>query len=47
MCDKRRKLRNKRFEPEGFEKYKEMNNNMTRCKKKAKRNLIGEQCSAD
>ena len=26
MCDKRRDLRKKRFEPEGSEKYKEVNN---------------------
>ena len=35
LCDKRRELRNKRFEPEGSEKYKEVNNNIKRCMKKA------------
>ena len=34
-----------RFEPAGSEKYKEVNNNIKRCKKKAKENWIGEQCS--
>ena len=45
LCDKRRELRKKRFEPEGYEKYKEVNNNIKRCMKKAKENWIGEQCS--
>ena len=45
LCDKRRELRRKRFEPEGSEKYKEVNNNIKRCVKKAKENWIGEQCS--
>ena len=45
LCDRRRELRKKRFEPEGSEKYKEVNNNIKRCMKKAKENLIGEQCS--
>ena len=45
LCGKRRELRKKRFEPEGFEKYKEVNNNIKRCMKKAKENWIGEQCS--
>ena len=27
LCDKRRELRKKRSEPEGSEKYKEVNNN--------------------
>ena len=44
-CDKRRELRKKRFEPGGSEKYKEVNNNIKRCMKKAKENWIGEQCS--
>ena len=35
LCDKRRELRNKIFEPEGSEKYKEVNNNIKRCTKKA------------
>ena len=42
---KRRELRKKRLEPEGSEKYKEVNNNIKRCMKKAKENWIGEQCS--
>ena len=45
LWDKRRELRKKRFEPEGAVKYKEVNNNIKRCMKKAKENWIGEQCS--
>ena len=45
LFDKRRELRKKRFEPEESEKYKEVNNNIKRCMKKAKENWIGEQCS--
>ena len=45
LCDKRRELRKKRFELEGSEKYKEVNNNIKRCIKRAKENWIGEQCS--
>ena len=37
-------MRKKRFEPKGSEKYKEVNNNIKRCMKKAKENWIGEQC---
>ena len=44
LCDKRRELRKKRFEPEASEKCKEMNNNIKRCMKKAKENWIREQC---
>ena len=44
LCVKRRELRKKRFEPEGSEKYKEVNN-IKRCLKKAKENWIGEQSS--
>ena len=33
---KRRKLKKKRFEPEGAEKYKEVNNKIKKCIKKAK-----------
>ena len=44
LCDKRRELRKKRFEPEGSEKYKEVKNNIKRCMKKAKENWIGGQC---
>ena len=45
LCDRRRELRKKRFEPEESEKYREVNNNIKRCMKKAKENWIGEQCS--
>ena len=45
LCDKRRELRKKRFEPEGSEKYREVNNNIKRCMKKAKENWTGDQCS--
>ena len=45
LCDKRREMRKKRFEPEGSEKYKEVNNNIKKCIKKAKENWIGGQCS--
>ena len=38
-------MRKQRFEPEGSEKYKEVNNNIMRWMKKAKENWIGEQCS--
>ena len=38
LCDKRGELRKKRFEPEGSEKYKEVNNNIKRCMKKANEN---------
>ena len=44
LCNKRRELRKNRFEPEGSEKYEEVNN-IKRCMKKAKENWIGEQCS--
>ena len=39
LCDKRRELRKKRFEPEGTAKYKEVNNNIKWCMKGAKRKL--------
>ena len=45
LCDKRRELRKKRFEPGGSEKYKKVKNNIKRWMKKAKENWIGEQCS--
>ena len=45
LCDRRKELRKKRFEPEGSEKYKEVTNNIKRCMKKAEENWIGEQCS--
>ena len=44
LCDKRRELRKKRFESEGSEKYKEVNN-IKKCMKKSKENWVGEQCS--
>ena len=44
LSDKRRELQKKKIEPEGSEKYKEVNN-IKRCMKKAKDNWIGEQCS--
>ena len=44
LCDKRRELRKKRFEPEGSEKYREVNNNINRCMKKTKENWTGERC---
>ena len=44
LCDKRRELKKKRIEPEGSEKYKEVNN-IKSCMKKANENWIGEQCS--
>ena len=45
LCDKRRELRKKRFELEGSEKYKEVNNTTRGCMKKAKEIWTGEQCS--
>ena len=45
LCNKRRELRKKRFQPEGSEKYKEVNINIKRCMKKAKENWIGKQRS--
>ena len=45
LCDRRRELRKKRFEPKGSEKYKEMNNNIKRYMKKAEENWVVEQCS--
>ena len=45
LCDKRRELRKKRYEPEGSERYKAVNNYIKTCMKKAKENWIGEQCS--
>ena len=44
LCDKRREMRKERFEPDGSEKYKAVNN-IKRHMKKAKENWIGEQCS--
>ena len=45
LCDKRRELRKKRFEPEGAAKYKEVNNNIKRCMKKAEAKWIAEECN--
>ena len=45
LCDKRRELRKKIFEPEGSEKYNKVNNNIKRCMKKTKENWIREQFS--
>ena len=45
MCDRGRELTKKRVEPEGSEKYKEVNNNTKKCMNKAKENWKGEQCS--
>ena len=45
LCHKRRELKKRRFEPEGSEKYKEVNNNIKRCTKRAKEHWAGEQCS--
>ena len=42
LCDKRRNLKRKRFEPEESDEYKEVNNNIKRCMKKAKENWTGE-----
>ena len=36
LCGRRRELRKKRFETEGSEKYREVNNNIKGCMKKAK-----------
>ena len=44
MCGRRRELRKKRFEPEGSEKYREVNNNIKRCLNGGKK-WIGEQWS--
>ena len=45
LCDKRREPRKKKIEPQGAEKYMEVNNNIKTYMKKAKENWIGEQCS--
>ena len=45
LCDRKRELRKKRFKPEGYQKYREVNNSIKRCTKKAKESWIGEQCS--
>ena len=45
LSGRRRELRKKQFEPEGFEKYKAVNNIIKRCMEKTKENWTGEQCS--
>ena len=45
LCDKKRELGKKRFEPEESENYEEVSNNINRCMKKVNENWIGEQCS--
>ena len=45
LCDRGTELRKKLLEPEGSEKYREVNNNFKRSMKKATENWIGEQCS--
>ena len=45
LCNRRRELRKKQLVPEGSEKYREVNNNIKRCMKKAREKWIGEQCS--
>ena len=47
LCDKRRELRKKRFEHEGSEKYREVNNNIKRCMKKAKENWIEQRSKTE
>ena len=37
MRQKERELRKNRFEPEGSEKYKEVNNNIKRCMERLKK----------
>ena len=37
LCNRRTELRKKQFEPEGSEKYREVNYNIKRCMKKAKK----------
>ena len=37
LHNKMRKLRKKRFEPEGSEKYRKVNNNIKRCMKRQKK----------
>ena len=45
LCDKRRELRKKSFEPERSDRYKEVNNNIKRCMKKAEAKWIAEECN--
>ena len=45
LCNKRRELRKNRFEYEGSEKYREINNNIKKYMKKAKENWVGEKCN--
>ena len=39
MCDERRELRKKRFDSDGSEKYKEVDDNIKRCMKKANKTV--------
>ena len=41
----RRELRKKKIEPEGSEKYKEVNNNIKKCMKRVKENWMRDHCS--
>ena len=41
ICATKRELRKNRSEPERSQKYKEVNNNIKRCMKKAKENWNG------
>ena len=45
LCDRRKELRKKQYEPEGSEKYMEVNKNTKRRMKKTKGNWMGEQRS--
>ena len=44
LCNKRRELKKKTFEPERSERYREVHNNIKQFVKKAKENWTGEQC---
>ena len=45
LCDKKREPRKTKSEPEGSEKYKEVNNNIKRCIKMLKKTGWEEQCN--
>ena len=40
LCDKKREVRKKIFEPEGSDKYREVNNNINTHMKRAKENWM-------
>ena len=42
---KKTELRKKRFESEGYDQYRGVNNKIKKCTKKAKENWTGDQCS--